>query len=58
MYRSGYVFTYQFWLFLLSIIVYLWYTKQDSDSSLNNNLRQPRRSYTSPTTTSRKSSEA
>ncbi|CAF4540229.1 unnamed protein product [Rotaria sp. Silwood1] len=54
---SGYAFTYQFCLFFLSIIFYLWYTKQDSDSNLNNHIKQTRRSYPSSTTTNKKSNE-
>ncbi|CAF1321831.1 unnamed protein product [Adineta steineri] len=46
---SGYVFTYQFWLCLLSILAYLWYSKQDLGNNLNNNNKQPRRSYASST---------
>ncbi|CAF4980598.1 unnamed protein product, partial [Rotaria sp. Silwood1] len=54
---SGYAFTYQFCLFFLSIIFYLWYTKQDSDSNLNNHIKQTKKSYPSSTTTNKKSNE-
>lgn len=58
--RSGYLFIYQFWLFFLPVIGYLWYSKQDSDN--NPNTKQPRKSFTSssppPSTTNyRKSTE-
>ncbi|UJR27849.1 hypothetical protein I4U23_009114 [Adineta vaga] len=45
---SGYILTYQFWLFFLSIIGFIWYSKRDSDSHLNHhNTRQSRRSFAS-----------
>ncbi|CAF3546263.1 unnamed protein product [Rotaria sordida] len=54
---SGYVLTYQFWLVFLSIIIYLWYTKQDFDKNINNNIKQTRRSQSSSTTIYKKSNE-
>jgi len=45
--RSGYMLTYQFGIFLIPLLAFVWYSRQDVDTM--NNRKQTRKSFSSPT---------